>query len=157
MPDTGLSSAGPAMTNHAIPISASLRRRLVSLFYEGLLLLAVWFVAGFLVVGLLPQAPTGGARMAFQVYLWAVAGAYFVWCWHRGGQTLAMRTWRLRVVDREGDIPSWSRAAMRFLWATLGVLGAGIGFVWAFFDRDGLFLHDRLGGTRVVDATKQSV
>lgn len=95
--------------------------------------------------------------MAFQVYLWAVAGAYFVWCWHRGGQTLAMRTWRLRVVDREGDIPSWSRAAMRFLWATLGVLGAGIGFVWAFFDRDGLFLHDRLAGTRVVDATKQSV
>lgn len=132
---------------------AGLRRRLASLVYECLLLLALWFVAGFIVVGALPEPPEGLARVAFQIYLWLVAGVYLVWFWRRGGQTLAMRTWRLRLVDVQGRPVARRQAWLRYLLASLGTLALGAGFLWAILDRDRQFLHDRLAGTRLLALT----
>jgi uncharacterized RDD family membrane protein YckC len=86
----------------------------------------------------------------FQIYLIVVAGAYFVWQWRRGGQTLPMKTWRLRVVTRAGTPLGLKHALFRFVFALAGCAAAGAGFLWAFVDREGLFLHDRLAGTRVI-------
>ncbi len=129
---------------------ASLRRRLVSILYDGMLLMAWLFMAGFLVVGLLPETVAERSSVAqtlFQIYLIAAAGLYFVLFWSRGGQTLAMKTWRIRVVTREGVALTWRQAWMRYFWA-LATLGLGI--LWAFVDREHQFLHDRLAGTRLV-------
>lgn len=129
---------------------ASLWRRLVSMFYEAMLLMAWLFLAGFLVVGLLPETVTERGivvQTLFQAYLVLVAGLYFVPFWARGGQTLAMKTWRIRVVTREGAALTWRRAWIRYFWA-LATLGAGL--VWSFVDREHQFLHDRLAGTRLV-------
>jgi uncharacterized RDD family membrane protein YckC len=129
---------------------ASLGRRGLALCYEVLLLLAV------LLVGALPFALVAGAadavaaRPLFQLYLVALTAVYFVWQWHHGGQTLAMKTWRIRVVTREGAPLDCARAARRYLFALAGTLLAGSGFLWALADRDGLFLHDRLAGTKIV-------
>ncbi|HEX8979380.1 MAG TPA: RDD family protein [Parasulfuritortus sp.] len=128
-------------------IQASLRRRLVCLIYEAFLLGAVLFMAGFLVVGLHPGERGGIARLLFQIYLFAVMGGYFVWFWRHGGQTLAMKTWRIRLVDAGGGPVGLRQAWLRY---SVAVFTFGFCFVWALFDRDRQFLHDRLAGTRLV-------
>ena len=92
------------------------------------------------------------ARGAFQVYLILVAGAYFVSQWVRGGQTLPMKTWGLKLVGRDGAAVTWRQAWVRYMIALAGLAAVGLGFAWALFDRDGLFLHDRIAGTRIVRA-----
>ena len=145
------------------------------MLYEGVLLFAVAFVATSLFQFAAGDAVTAGSwqRNALQAYLLLMFAAYFLWCWLRGGQTLAMKAWRVRVVARGGGPLSARAALLRFAWACLSVGAAyaaiaaawvmrnpwlalatfavcGIGLGWALFDRDGQFLHDRLAGTRLV-------
>ena len=128
---------------------ASLRLRLVSLAYEGILLLGVLFVSSYLFLSVARDAQSGLPRALFQIYLLSVCGAYFVFCWARTGQTLPMKTWRLRIVTVAGGGPSVGRACKRYLLAIPGIL-SGISLLWAPFDRERQFLHDRLAGTRIV-------
>lgn len=128
---------------------ASLRVRLLSLFYEAVLLLAIVFVSSYLFISLARDAQTGWPRLVFQVYLLAVCGAYFMFCWMRSGQTLPMKTWRLRLVMPSGNPVSAAAALKRYLVAVPAML-AGIGVLWAFFDRERQFLQDRIAGTRIV-------
>jgi uncharacterized RDD family membrane protein YckC len=129
--------------------SAGLWRRLASLLYDGVLLFGLVFVAGYLFVAFARDAQSGALRLVFQIYLLAVCGAYFVFCWVRTGQTLAMKTWGLRLVTGEGAAVAPLRALLRFLVA-IPSIGSGLGLAWAFFDRDRCFLHDRIAGTRII-------
>jgi len=131
---------------------ASLPRRFASLVYEAMLLMAVLFLAGFVVVGAMPGEPSVPVRWAYRLYLLLVAGVYFTWFWRHGGQTLAMKTWRLRLVAANGGELSRSLAWRRYTFAVLGLMGFGLGFAWALVDRERHFLHDRLAGTRLVNA-----
>jgi uncharacterized RDD family membrane protein YckC len=119
------------------------------MLYESLLLLATVFLAGFLFVGLTRGANTPPVIVALQVYVLAVTAAYFIWFWLHGGQTLAMKTWRLRLVDTSGQPITPRLAATRFVLAIPCVL-TGIGLLWAVFDPERQFLHDRLAGTRLI-------
>jgi uncharacterized RDD family membrane protein YckC len=130
--------------------SASLARRALALAYEALLLFAVFLVSALPVVMMAHGADRIAARPLFQIYLFGVAAAYFIFQWRRGGQTLAMKTWRIRIVTREGAPLTVRHALNRFLFAAAGSLLAGVGFLWALVDREGLFLHDRLAGTKIV-------
>lgn len=129
---------------------AGLLRRITSLCYEALLLVALLFLCTliFLLIG--HDATSGWKRLAFQSYLIVMCGVYFVWCWTHGGQTLAMKTWRMRVIRRDGTAVGWTRGFCRYFAALAGLALAGLGFLWAFVDRDHQFLHDRLCGTRIV-------
>jgi uncharacterized RDD family membrane protein YckC len=113
--------------------------------YEAVLLFAVAFFAAWLFFFASGggDATTGALRSALQLFILAVFAAYFLWCWLRGGQTLAMRAWGIRLVD-----VTPRKALLRF--ALLALLPVSI--VWALFDRDRQFLHDRLAGTRLVNA-----
>lgn len=134
------------------PALASLRRRLASAFYELLLLTALILVATFPFVGLTGGKITTGSRIALQIYLFLLCGAYFVWLWHRSGQTLPMKTWAIRLEAATGGLASCPRLWARYALAVLGTCLAGIGFWWALVDRDRQFLHDRLTGTRLISA-----
>jgi uncharacterized RDD family membrane protein YckC len=126
-------------------VTPGLARRLASLLYEAVLLVAVAFFAASAFYFASGGAPLEGWLLrAHQLFLAAVFAAYFLWCWLRGGQTLAMKTWRLRLVD-----VSPGKALLRFLFA-LVLVPTGASILWALFDRDGQFLHDRLAGTRLV-------
>lgn len=129
---------------------AGLARRVLALAYEALLLAALLLAASFPYVALMHGADSAWARAPFQLYLVTLCAVYFVWQWRRGGQTLAMKTWRLRLLTREGTALGWSQALKRFLFALPGTLALGAGFLWALVDREGLFLHDRLAGTRII-------
>ncbi len=130
--------------------AAGLSRRAAALLYEALLVLALVFFAAFAYRGAAAAFITGWPRHVFQLYLFLVLGLYFVLCWTRGGQTLAMKTWRLKLVTARGEAVSMPRALARYVFAWLSLLAAGLGFLWALFDREHQFLHDRLAGTKIV-------
>jgi uncharacterized RDD family membrane protein YckC len=129
--------------------AAGLSRRALSLVYEALLVTAV-LLAGSLPFVMLAPGASPAARPLFQLYLAILIGAYFTWQWRRGGHTLAMKTWRLKLVTRAGTPLTWGHAVKRYLYALAGTLALGAGFLWALIDREGLFLHDRLAGTKIV-------
>ena len=116
--------------------------------YEAVLLFAVAFFATwvfFFVSG--GQDATGGRlRYVLQLFIFTVIAAYFLWCWLRGGQTLAMKAWHIRLV---GVTPR--KALLRLIVAALLF---PVSIVWALFDRERQFLHDRLTGTRLVDVPR---
>ncbi len=119
--------------------------------YESLLLLGVLsvsFMLPHLALGMAFNIALPGWILLSHVFI--VLGAYFVWYWHHGGQTLAMQTWKIRLTTPSGAEPSLARLALRYAlaWPSLVYLGAGL--FWAIFDRDRQFLHDRLAGTRLV-------
>jgi uncharacterized RDD family membrane protein YckC len=128
---------------------APLRLRLMSLVYESMLLLAVLFLSSYLFLSLARDAQSGLPRVLFQIYLFSVCGAYFLYCWTRTGQTLPMKTWRMRVVTQDGRPLTLDRALRRYLLAVPGML-SGISLLWVPFDKERQFLHDRLAGTRIV-------
>lgn len=125
-------------------------RRMLALMYEALLLLGVWFIAAFLfhLVFLDPAAEY--FRPLFQFYLLVVGGIYFIWFWTHGGQTLAMQTWKLRLVSANDERISTQQAMVRYLMAVIGISFLGFGLLWALFDRDRQFLHDKVARTRII-------
>jgi uncharacterized RDD family membrane protein YckC len=129
---------------------ARLDRRLLSLAYEALMLAAVLLAGGFVFMAFAGRMEPVLARPVFQVFLLLLAGTYFVWQWCLGGQTLPMKTWRVRLVTVAGEPLTLRHAVCRFVLAAAGMLLLGIGVIWAFFDRDRQFMHDRLAGTRIV-------
>lgn len=120
------------------------------MLYDAMLLCGVLFI-GFLlpnmVYGVLAQSALPGSLAVWHVF--AVVAAYFLWFWRRTGQTLAMRTWKIRLVSIDTRPPTWTQLIVRLLLAWPSVLGVA-GLLWAIFDRDRQFLHDRLAGTRIV-------
>ena len=132
-------------------VAPGLLRRLASMLYESVLLFAVAFLAVWLFQFAAGTLRIEGWRMhLLQLFLLAVFAAYFLWCWLRGGQTLAMKTWRIRVVAKDGHARLAPKAALlRFLYALL-LVPTTIGIFWAMVDRDRQFLHDRLAGSLLV-------
>ena len=118
--------------------------------YESLLLCGVIFIAGLLFLGATDGTLSGWLRHAFQVYLFLVIGLYFAEFWRRSGQTLAMKTWKLRLVGANGGRITLRQAMVRYICAWPCLALGGIGILYALFDRDRQFLHDRLAGTRIV-------
>lgn len=135
--------------------SAGLLRRLAALFYDALLVTALLMVATGLVLLL-----TGGRAIAAESPTWWMLGyrlllvgvfcAYFGISWTRGGQTLGMLAWKIRVVRDNGGRLRWRDAALRLAAAVLSWLPAGLGYLWLLVDREQLTWHDRLSATRVV-------
>lgn len=126
-------------------------RRLASMFYEALVLIGVLLVTYFLphiLLGMFANRTAG--PIVVRLHFFLVLLIYFVWFWLNGGQTLAMKTWKLRIVDAAGGRLRPAQALLRYLAAWPSLLVFGVGILWALFDRDRLFLHDRIAGTRVV-------
>ena len=160
----------------------SLTRRMACWLYEGTLLFGVIFGTGLFFYGLLfaighlapsllPLRDAFNNRYALQAFVFFLLAFYFTWFWAKG-QTLAMKTWHIRVVDARGEQLSQGRAFWRYLLSWLWLLpplGVGgyfglpggelavilIGWilVWArlsLFHPQRQFLHDALAGTRLI-------
>ncbi|AOY00593.1 RDD family protein [Jeongeupia sp. USM3] len=171
-----------SLQTDALPL-AGWWRRCFAWWYELLLLIPVVLLVqvlyqlGFQLLTGAPvtavSASAGLRALNFAVLVTAVFG-YFTLCWRRGGQTLAMKTWRLRLDGAAGGRAPWPALVMRFVaaaicylpcaplwalawhdrawlpWAWMSCAWLMAPFVWAWFDRDGLLLQDRVAGTRIV-------
>lgn len=133
----------------------SLRRRLASMAYEGLLLLgvlSVTFMLPHLLLGIGGNIVLPSWALFSHVFL--ILGVYFIWYWHHGGQTLAMQTWQLQLVSTHNTEPSFLQLILRYILAWPSIIYFFSGLIWTLFDRDRQFLHDRLAGTRIVCKTR---
>jgi uncharacterized RDD family membrane protein YckC len=143
------------------------------LLYEAAVVAAILLAASFASIYAATSHLEGVGRTLFQAYLFLVVGGYFVWCWCRGGQTLPMRAWRLRLVQSNGAPVKPNRAVARYLLAAAAFAPAAVGatllwvdpyaplgwlalapsaltLIWSVVDPQHQFLHDRLAGTRIV-------
>ena len=123
--------------------------------YELLLLLALWMLCTWMFVSLFGDATSHYKRTFLQLFLWLVTGAYFVWCWTKTGQTLATKTWKIKLVtqnlaNQQNVNLNKRQAIIRYALASASILACGLGFIWALVDKDRLFLHDRLLKTRFI-------
>lgn len=151
----------------------TIKRRVMAMVYEFLLLFAVEMLAVLIYILLTGNRQEALFQHGLKLYLFLVTGLYFCWCWRDSGQTLAMKTWRVKVVRAGQARLPWRTAIVRYLAAwgwfapALAVCGLSglhargeiaialaVGIVaWALLallDKDRQFLHDRLAGTRLV-------
>lgn len=139
--------------------------------YEGMLMFGVVFISGYLFSTLSQMRNAMDNRHALQAFVFVVFGIYFVWFWAKG-QTLAMKTWNIRIVDTHCAAITQKRALVRYLlsWLwfipplvvcwLLGIAGAKVGVltlgwvaIWAILARfhpEKQFWHDAWAGTRLV-------
>lgn len=121
------------------------------MLYESLLLLgvlSVTFMLPHLALGMVFEIVLPGLILVIHIVV--VLGLYFIGYWHHGGRTLAMQTWKLRIVDVQGNPPELKQLFVRYCLSWPSLLCYGAGLIWALFDRDRLFLHERLSGTRII-------
>ncbi len=128
-----------------------LLRRLGAMAYDALLLLALLMMLSYPYVWLTAGDKPGLIiKTAYQLYLLAICFFFYGGFWTHGGQTLGLRTWRLKLVRNDGRQITWMLALKRFAYAWLSLLCLGLGFLWVMYDRDKLAWHDRLSGTRLI-------
>ncbi len=131
--------------------NASRLKLLASCVYELLLLIALWMLCTWAFISLFSEAATGIKRYFMQFLLWAITGAYFVFCWHKSGQTLATKTWKIKLVNRQNNRLNYQQAIVRYALAGSLMLAGGLSIIWMLVDKDRLFLHDRLLKTRFIE------
>jgi uncharacterized RDD family membrane protein YckC len=153
-----------------------IRRRMACWLYEGILLFGVIFVAGYLFSTLSQTRHALDNRHFLQAFVFVVVGIYFVWFWSKG-QTLAMKTWHIKLVNRQGSPVSQVHALRRYIfswfwfipplalsWAMewrmeeMAVVTIGWVMGWAVLSRfhpQQQFWHDALAGTYLVSCTPQ--
>ena len=155
-------------------VTPGLARRLAAFVYEGVLLFGVTMLTGLLYAGLTQQRHALQGKAGLQAFMFVVLGIYFVWFWSRGGQTVAMQAWNIRLVMADGRPVSQARALRRYLlawfwfmpalatafWADLQGPGAATTLLlagvltYAALTRlrpDRQFWHDAVCGTRLID------
>ncbi len=129
--------------------------RFAACVYEFLSLIALWLFCTAIFMMIFGSPETGLKRLLLQTVLWLLTGAYFIRCWVATGQTLAAQAWKLKVVDQHNNALTVSLATLRYLLATSSLMAFGVGYWWAFIDKNRLFLHDRILKTRLIKVNKK--
>ena len=134
-------SAAAAGIVDARPKAPPLVRRMAAFLYEGVLLFGVLFTLNLVYYGFTRQNTAAQTHAPLMMLSFLALGAYFIHFWTRGGQTLAQKTWHLRVVTEDGGPLSPKRALARYLaawlwfvppYALIYALGIQNSFAWYF-------------------------
>lgn len=127
---------------------ASLLKQLAAMLYDSLLILAVLFLATAIAL-VLNHGEAIKSNPLFTVYLLFTVFSFYAWFWHKSGQTLGMRAWKIRIVSEFGGNPSWGISYLRLMFALLSLLCFGLGYLWRLFWP--YTWHDKLSQTRIID------
>lgn len=127
---------------------ASLIKQFAAMLYDSLLIFAILFFASALAL-MLNQGEAIEANPLFSLYLLFILFTFYAWFWHKSGQTLGMRVWKIRIVSEFGGNPSWGISYLRLVFASLSLLCFGLGYIWRLFKP--YTWHDRLSQTRIID------
>ncbi|NPU94616.1 MAG: RDD family protein [Gammaproteobacteria bacterium] len=148
--------------------SAGLFKRLASMVYDLLILVAMWLLIGFLYMQLYQvitgvpantEDPHYKQLLPFTLLPLLLMGTFtfYSWFWLHGGQTLGMRAWRLQVVDAhlDGRSVNLLQCLSRFLMALISLSTFGLGYLWVLVSPSGDTWHDSLSGTRTLLLPKE--
>jgi len=156
--------------NHASHIhlyaTPSLLRRFAAMVYDSLLLIAVSMLYGAIMVGLnvlINGKPETGDRVtwgAFNIIMfvgWLITLVlFFCYFWHRSGQTLGMKTWRIKIVNHHDlSPPSYRQCLLRCICAPISFLCLGAGYWCMYGNAERKTLHDILSKTRTLLMAKE--
>lgn len=125
--------------------------------YDALPLLGIVFATAalnLLLRGGEPVQPDSiGARVELAAML-AAGFLYFGLSWRRGGQTLGMRAWRLRLLAADGGVPTWRALGIRYVVAIASFGLCGLGYLWSLIDAERRTWHDIVSRTVLVRMPK---
>ena len=133
---------------------AGLMRRLFAISYDCFLLLALLFITTAIFNSINHGSAIESGDMLYiplVITLSVISFFFFSWFWTHGGQTLGLKTWRLRVIDTNFNPISWQQATIRFAVAMLSASFFGLGFFWSVFHKERKTWHDIISKTAVVD------
>ena len=132
--------------------SPSLMRRFAAMLYDSLLIIALLM---FSMIPLLALY-SGDSEVVrnlwwIPLYVFLIIFGFFFGFWRKAGQTLGMRTWRIKLIDQAtGNTINFSQALIRFAVAIPSLAFFGVGYIWLLFDKEKLSMPDRASGTRLI-------
>lgn len=135
--------------------TASLTRRLAALLYDGLVILALYILLGGLLVTAISELQ-GSEQLVrlspamVMTLLFSFCFLYYNHSWRRGGQTIGMKAWRIRLVSVDGQPLRLSHSMLRVGTGFFSLVIGGLGFWWALFDKQQRSWHDMASLTKVV-------
>ena len=136
--------------------NTSLFRRAAAMLYDGLLILALLFLATLPFIALRGGEPVeANENLLYRLILCIVIYGFFVGFWSRSGRTLGMQSWRLQLETEDGSDIGVTTATIRFFAALLSFVPAGLGYFWSLWDKDKLTWHDRISKTHIVYYPKE--
>jgi len=144
------------MTEAIIPTQqyAGLFRRLFAIFYDGFLLIAILFIVSAIATALnhgKAIEPGDALYPVFVIIIIVLSYLYFAWFWIHGGQSLGMKTWRIQMQASNNCKIGWQTSAIRFVSAIFSWGFFGMGFLWAFYDKNNRCWHDLASKTVLID------
>ncbi|MCF6264545.1 MAG: RDD family protein [Xanthomonadales bacterium] len=120
-------------------------RRLMIILYDSFAVLSI----SFLLTALWVTGNSGEAitpeKMVYPLYLaslFLAAWVYFAVSWRKGGATLGMRAWKVKLITEDGDRISWGASMLRFCAAWLGLIVFASGFILSLLRKDRACWHD---------------
>ena len=128
----------------------TLLRRIGAILYDTILLITVLIFASLFAVVLFKITPQHPWFFIYKVYIFSICFLFFAWPWIQGGQTLGMKTWRIKLVHNNNEKVYWMNALIRFLVSIVSWLALGLGFIWALFDNEKRTWHDIASKTKLV-------
>lgn len=138
----------------SIYVHTGLFRRLFAIAYDCFLLIAIMFIVSGIATALNQGKAVESGDPLYPILvitIFALSYFYFAWFWIHGGQTLGMKTWRIRVISTEGNAISWKVAAIRYFGAIISWGLFTLGFLWSLVDKEKQCWHDMLSKTVLVD------
>ena len=143
---------------------AGLGRRLGAMLYDGFLVTAIWIAVTVVhmvfyryVLGQQPEeiGTTAADVWSLRLLLLFFVTLFFVFSWRRGGMTLGMQAWRLRVQTLEGCPLTVKQSLIRCAVAWLSLLTLGLGYLWVLFDKQRRSWPDIASNTQTVVLPKK--
>ena len=129
---------------------ASLLKQLAAMLYDSLLIFAVLFLATAVAL-VFNRGEAIESSPLFNLYLLFMVFTFYAWFWHKSGQTLGIRVWKIRIVSEFGGNPSWGVCYLRLMFALLSFTCFGLGYLWRLFKP--YTWHDKLSQTRIIDVS----
>ncbi len=122
-------------------------RHLAIITYDALLLLALLFLATAIALPFNQGEAFTASQYIFPLYLLAISFLFYGWFWTHGGQTLGMKTWKVRIQTFDKQPFTWTHALKRFFLALISWGVIGLGFLWKLIDKKRYTWHDHLSKT----------
>jgi uncharacterized RDD family membrane protein YckC len=133
--------------------NASFIKRIAAMVYDSLLVMAVWFLVGYIFIAFNDGEAVFGPVFSSTVFI--VTFLFFALFWTRSGQTLGMLAWRIRIESDQGELLDAKQSLMRFIGAIASAAAFGLGYLWILVGGKKLAWHDHWSNSRVVQLPKR--
>ena len=132
----------------------SLPRRVLVIIYDSILLAAVFIFTSLPIIIPFKITIEHTFYPLYIIYIYFIAFIFFAWNWTHGGQTLGLKTWKIKLIADSGKNVTWKQSFLRYIGSLICWLSCGIGFLWCYTNKDRLAWNDIISKTRLTKITE---